>query len=459
MPAPATVDEFLELVHKSGVADAKRLDAFLQQANANGSLPDDPTALANVLIKEGILTRFQTQQFLLGKWRGFAIGNYKVLERLGSGGMGNVYLCEHKVMRRRVAIKVLATVSAENPESLKRFYREARAAAALDHPHIVRAHDVGREEKLHFLIMDYVDGTSLEEIIRKHGKMDVLRSTHYIRQAAAGLAFAHKAGLIHRDIKPANLMLDRSGTVKVLDMGVARFAEEDEEVLTKGPLGTADYLAPEQARDSHAADYRADIYSLGASFYFMVTGLVPLSEGKTVAQKLLFLQTKEPRPLRELRPEVAEGLAAVIQQMMAKDPDQRYQSLGEVIDALEPWTQTPIAPPPDKEMPMLSLAAMGGEGTDVNLGLTPVAGTSPSGVGMKGPSSGVGMKTPPSSGGGIKPAPAKPPAPAAAAKSKPAAADKPPPSLARVIALSVVVSVVVTIGVVAGIWWLFIRNH
>lgn len=438
MPAPTTNDEFLELVHKSGVADAKRLDSYLQQATANGTLPDDPAKLANVLIKEGILTRFQTQQFLLGKWRGFAIGNYKVLERLGSGGMGNVYLCEHKVMRKRVAIKVLATVSAENPEALKRFYREARAAAALDHPHIVRAHDVGKEDKLHFLVMDYVDGTSLEEIVRKHGKMDVLRATHYIAQSAAGLGFAHQSGLIHRDIKPANLMLDRSGVVKVLDMGVARFAQEDDEVLTKGPLGTADYLAPEQARDSHAADPRADIYSLGASFYFLVTCTVPLSDAKTVAQKLLFLQTKEPKPVRELRPEVPDGLAAIIHKMMAKEPDKRYQSLAEVIAALTPWIQTPIAPPPDKEMPYLSLAAMGGDSTDANLGLTPVPTNSPSGV---------GMKTAPV---GTTPAPA-------VSKTLPVGTAS--PSTVRVIAVSVAVSVLATAGVAAGIWWFFIRNR
>src|SRR5262249_32586692 len=132
MPAPATVDEFLGLVDKSGVADRKRLDAFIKR----GTLPDEPVMLANALVREGILTNFQIQQLRQGKWRGFAIGNYKVLERLGSGGMGNVYLCEHKVMRKRVAIKVLATVSAENPEALKRFYREARAAAALEHPNI-----------------------------------------------------------------------------------------------------------------------------------------------------------------------------------------------------------------------------------------------------------------------------------------------------------------------------------
>src|SRR5580704_12194274 len=167
MPPPVTNEDLLGLVTKSGVADEKRLGAYLKKGG--NAVPQDPGELAVSLVREGILTNFQVQQLMQGKWRGFAIGNYKVLDRLGSGGMGNVYLCEHKVMRKRVAIKVLATVSAENPESLKRFYREARAAAALDHPHIVRAHDVGKEDKLHFLVMDYVDGSSLENIIRRHG--------------------------------------------------------------------------------------------------------------------------------------------------------------------------------------------------------------------------------------------------------------------------------------------------
>lgn len=453
MPAPATIDEFLDLMNKSGVADSKRLDAYLQQASANGTLPDDPASLANALIREGLLTRFQSQQFLLGKWRGFSIGNFKVLERLGSGGMGNVYLCEHKVMRNRVAVKVLATVSAENPEALKRFYREARAAAALVHPNIVRAHDVGREEKLHFLVMDYVDGTSLEEIIRKHGPMDITRACHYIAQAATGLGFAHQSGLIHRDIKPANLMLDRSGAVKVLDMGVARFAEENDEVLTKGPLGTADYLAPEQALDSHAADFRADIYSLGGAFYFMLSGTVPLSEGKTVAQKLLFLQTKEPRPLRELRPDVPSQLEQVIQHMMAKDPNQRYQNLDEVIEALAPWTQKPIDPPPEKEMPFLTLAAQGNEGTDVNIGMTPVPTNSPSAA-MKGPGSGPKH---PGKAAAAAAAKTNPVQPASGKKGPPA--EKPAPSIGSVVAISMFVSVLVTVAVAGGIWWFFFRHH
>ena len=225
-----------------------------------------------MLVRDGLLTHFQAEQFLQGKWRRFTIGKYKVLETLGAGGMGSVYLCEHKLMRRRVAVKVLPAAKAEDPAALERFYREARAVAALDHPNIVRAYDIDQDENLHFLVMEYVDGASLQEIVKKSGPLDVLRACHYIRQAAVGLQHAHEAGLVHRDIKPGNILVDRTGTVKILDMGLARFFHDEEDMLTKkydeNVLGTADYLAPEQALDSHGVDIRADIYSLGATFYF-----------------------------------------------------------------------------------------------------------------------------------------------------------------------------------------------
>jgi serine/threonine protein kinase len=362
MPAPTTIDEFLELVRKSGVVDEKRLTTHLDKLRAGGqSLTPDPVRLATQLVKDGILTHFQAEQFLQGKWRRFTIGKYKVLERLGAGGMGSVYLCEHMLMRRRVAVKVLPAAKAEDSSSLERFYREARAVAALDHPNIVRAYDIDQDENLHFLVMEHVDGSSLQEIIKRTGGMDVLRAAHYTRQAALGLQHAHEtAGLVHRDIKPGNILVDRNGIVKILDMGLARFFHDDEDILTKkydeNVLGTADYLAPEQALDSHSVDHRADIYSLGATFYFCLTGRTPFAEG-TVAQKLIWHQTRAPKAIRSFRPDVPEGIIAVIDRMMAKDVNQRYQKPQDVADALEPWTRTPIPPPPDNEMPQFSLAA------------------------------------------------------------------------------------------------------
>src|SRR5216684_4319270 len=185
MAAPATNQEFLELVRKSGVLDSKRLDPHVEKLRADG-LPDEPGKLAGLLVRDGLLTHFQAEQLLQGKWRRFTIGKYKVLERLGSGGMGSVYLCEHKFMRRRVAVKVLPTAKAADPSSLERFYREARAAAALDHANIVHAYDIDQEENLHFLVMEYVDGASLQEIVKRSGPLDFIRAAHYIRQAAEG---------------------------------------------------------------------------------------------------------------------------------------------------------------------------------------------------------------------------------------------------------------------------------
>src|SRR5260370_3383194 len=176
--------------------------------------------------------------------------------------------------------------------------------------------------------MEHVDGASLQDIIKKTGPMDYTRAAHYIRQAALGLQHAHEAaGLVHRDIKPGNVLVDRNGIVKVLDMGLARFFNDDEDILTKkydeNVLGTADYLAPEQALDSHSVDIRADIYSLGATFYFCLTGRTPFSEG-TVAQKLIWHQTRQPKPIRQLRPDVPEGIVAGGRDIMAHDPNQRY---------------------------------------------------------------------------------------------------------------------------------------
>lgn len=362
MPAPSTIEEFLDLVKKSGVVDEKRLMTHLDRWRTSGKLAVDPLGLATQLVQEGVVTHFQAEQFLQGKWRRFTIGKYKVLERLGAGGMGSVYLCEHTLMRRRVALKVLPAARGKDSSSLDRFYREARAVAALDHPNIVRAYDIDNEDNFHFLVMEHVDGASLQEMVKRSGTgLDPVRAAHYISQAALGLQHAHDAaGLVHRDIKPGNILVDRNGIVKVLDLGLARFYHDDEDPLTKkfdeNVLGTADYLAPEQALDSHTVDIRADIYSLGGTFYYCLTGKPPFTEG-TVAQKLIWHQTRQPKPIKSLRPDVPDAIAAIVEKMMAKEPQQRYQTPQEVADALQPWTRTPIPPPPEREMPQLSLAA------------------------------------------------------------------------------------------------------
>jgi serine/threonine protein kinase len=367
MPAPSTATELVELIQKSGVVEAPKLTSYLQALADRAAVFNEPKPFATQLVHDGILTYFQAEQFLLGKWKRFTIGKYKVLERLGIGGMGQVFLCEHKHMRRRVAVKVLPSAKADNPAALERFYREARVVAELDHPNLVRAFDIDQDETLHFLVMEYVDGLSLQEIIRKTGPMDPIRACHYIAQSADGLQYAYEVkGIVHRDIKPGNILVDRSGLVKILDMGLARFFHDESDVLTKKydetVLGTADYLSPEQATDSHGVDVRADIYSLGATFYFMLTGQPPFAGG-TVAQKLIAHQTRDPEPVRSTRPDVPEGVASILEKMMRKDRAERYQSPAEIAVALGPYTQVPIPPPSADELPRLSPAAMGASGS------------------------------------------------------------------------------------------------
>jgi hypothetical protein len=402
--APTTGPELVELVRKSRLVDATRLDAFLGRPESLAALGQGPKPLAGLLIQKGLLTQFQAQQMLLGKWKGFNFGKYRVLEQVGRSVNSSVFLCEHLLMCRRVAIKVLPMVEAQNPTALARFQREARAAAALDHPNIVHTYDSGQEGDLHYLVMEYVDGYNLQEIVERHGPMDVLRAAHYIRQAALGLQHVHEAGLIHRDIKPANLLLDRRGVVRVLDLGLARFYHDHQDMLTRkcegnSILGTADYLSPEQARDSHEVDIRTDVYSLGATFYFLLTGHPPF-EGKSVAQKLIHHQLKAPTPVREHRPEVPGGLAAVVATMMAKEPAQRYQNLTALVKALAPWTRTPIAAPPAEEMPQLCRAAQGvGPFGGDSKRVVVAAAKAATANGAGGETSAVGLKEKPSAGG------------------------------------------------------------
>jgi serine/threonine protein kinase len=264
-------------------------------------------------------------------------------------------------MGRKVAVKILPLAKAEDPTALARFYREGRASGTLDHPNIVHTYDNGQEGDIHFLVMEYVDGCNLQAIVQRHGPMAIGRAAAYIRQAAVGLQHVHQAGLIHRDIKPGNLLLDRRGAIKILDLGLARFFHDNQDKLTQQYdhttiLGTADYLSPEQTLDSHDVDTRTDIYGLGATFYLLLAGRPPF-EAKAVSQKLLAHLMKEPTPLQKLRAEVPEELAGVIQKMMAKDRDHRYQSAAAVVAALAPWTQTSMLPPPAHEMPQLCLAA------------------------------------------------------------------------------------------------------
>ncbi len=341
MAAPQTCKEFLDVARRSEQIDLTRLDAYLRRQDQ--TLPPEPKKLARLLVRNGLMTGFQAEQFLLGKFKGFQLDNYRLIDRIGVGGTGTVYLAEHKVMRCPVAVKILSAALADNEAMRARFRREAQAVAALNHPNIVRANDFGRAGTIHYLVMEYIDGPSLQQVIEREGALPVARACDYIRQAAIGLQYAHEAVLVHRDIKPANLLVNSSGTVKILDLGLVRFTPEGEESLTKkfdehSVMGTADYLAPEQALHLHDADARADIYSLGATFHALLTGKPPFPEG-TAPQKLLWHQTRTPTPVCTRRPEVPAEVGNLIAAMMAKVPAQRVQSCAEVAALLEPWCQ------------------------------------------------------------------------------------------------------------------------
>jgi serine/threonine protein kinase len=341
MPAPATTSDFLEICRKSGVVEEDSLSTITGHAAAN------PMAAAKTLIRTGALTKFQAGQLLAGKYKGLRFDRLKILDRIGSGGMGTVFLCEHLGLRKQVAVKVLPPDQAGDEAVRERFFREARAAAALDHPNIVRVHDMASSGGVHYIVMEYVDGQDLQSILNKYGPLPHGRACGYIAQAALGLQHAHEKGLVHRDIKPANLLVDKMGVVKILDMGLARFNEDEKDNLTakfdKGAvLGTADYMAPEQILASSQVDIRADIYSLGVTLYTLINGKPPF--GGSCTQKLVGHTTLKATSLSQIRREVPKGLSAIVDKMMAKDPAERYQMPAEVVEVLNPWLELDTVP-------------------------------------------------------------------------------------------------------------------
>lgn len=348
---PTTGAEFLELVEKSGLVPPDRVQEGLRDLSPD--LP--PLNLAEEFLRRGILTRFQANQLLTGRYKGMIVGKYKILKLLGGGGMGRVYLAEHVFMGHKVAMKVLAIPNNSEDLHVTRFLMEARASATLNHPNIIRAHDIDRTpEGYYYLILEYVEGMTLNHVVARQGPLPSPRAANYAWQAARGLQHINEHNLVHRDIKPSNLLIDRQGTVKILDLGLARFLRgcpvPGSDRLDNGLiLGTADYLSPEQGRNSHHVDIRADIYSLGGTLYFLLTGRPPFA-GLSVAQKLISHQTAEPDPLGV---HVPPGLAEVVRRMMAKAVEARYQTPGEVVAALLPW----MAGDPTSSVDLLGAAA------------------------------------------------------------------------------------------------------
>jgi formylglycine-generating enzyme required for sulfatase activity/tRNA A-37 threonylcarbamoyl transferase component Bud32 len=269
-----------------------------------------------------------------------AFGRYRVLRELGRGGMGVVYQARHTVMDRQVVIKVISKALLDRPDALERFRREVRAAAQLSHPNIVTAYDAEQAGDAHFLVMEFVPGQSLAEVLHRRGPLPVAHACHYVRQAALGLQHAFERGMVHRDIKPHNLMLTPKSQVKILDFGLAKMASErgaGKGLTASGAyMGTPDYSAPEQATDARTADIRADIYSLGCTLYCLLAGHPPFQEDTAIKTILAHLD-KAPVPLPELRPDVPADLWAVVARLLAKDPARRYQTPAELAQVLTPF--------------------------------------------------------------------------------------------------------------------------
>src|SRR5262245_2917518 len=366
------VQQLLELGQRSGQISPAAAEELAAQLATKPPLTTDEVAAQ--IIEKKVLTRYQAELLLAGQGDACVIaGRYWILEKLGEGGMGAVYKAHDAHLDRDVAVKVLPAHRLNDADAIARFQREARALAKLSHPNIVQAYDNGEDKGRHFLVMEYVEGSSLSAILREQGAIPPTLAADVIYQAALGLQHAHNKGLVHRDLKPANLLLspaqplaDRpasaakdlarlasqlttsyvplkalsKGIVKILDLGLARFFHDqlgDSEVTKEGMgVGTPDYMAPEQFRDALHADARTDIYGLGCTLYQLISGTVPFP-GSSFSEKAQAHAKREPIPLEERCPEVPAGLALVVSKMMAKHPAERFQTAAEVAESLAPY--------------------------------------------------------------------------------------------------------------------------
>jgi serine/threonine-protein kinase len=364
MAASRSIDRhtFLAYLRQSGLLGEDQLGRLARRYPDRGS----GRSLARALVEDGILTRFQAERLLAGRTAGFVLGQYRILEQIGRGGMGRVYRAEHRTMKRIVALKVLAAKLLQTERAVELFLHEVRAVAQLVHPNVVTAFDANEISGRYYLVMEYVDGPNLDQLVRKQGPLSVGLACDYIRQAANGLEAAHARGMVHRDVKPANILVqwhgqggaDAPGLVKIGDFGLARLATPaagaspgqpaHATILTRDHtvMGTPDYLSPEQTRSLHRTDIRSDLYSLGCTFYFLLTGRVPFPGG-TSLEKMIRHATETPTPIAALRPEVPAEVVAVVEKLMAKGPEQRYQSPTELARALQGYAvsgPTPWAP-------------------------------------------------------------------------------------------------------------------
>ncbi|MHC5544460.1 serine/threonine-protein kinase, partial [Singulisphaera rosea] len=280
--------------------------------------------LARQAIQSNLVTLWQAQQLLSGRSAGFKIDRYVLLDLIGQGGMGRVYLAKDSRLNRRVAVKILSPERVNNPRAITRFQREARVGAQLQHENLVRIYDEGDSNGKCYLVMEYIEGRTIGAMIAEQGPIAPSFAARMVRQIALGLEHAQQKGLIHRDVNPYNILVTGEGVAKLTDLGLAIDLAEDIHVTRDGAtVGTFDYVSPEQARHSHSVDTRSDIYSLGCTFYHMLAGQVPFPN-PSLPEKLYGHQSLEPEAITAIVPTVPEGLAEVVRTMMRKDPDDRY---------------------------------------------------------------------------------------------------------------------------------------
>jgi serine/threonine protein kinase len=312
-----------------GLRDSHALDAvqWQQLAEHARSGPADPESLGQELLRRGWMTAYQVHEVRRGRGGRLVLGPYLVLERLGHGSMGEVLKARHRHLDRLVALKVVRGDRPRSPRVRARFCREVRSAARLDHPNVVRAYDAGILGDALFLAMEYLEGTDLKRMVRRGGPLPVGLACSYAAQAAAGLQHAFERQVVHRDVKPSNLLLTaRDGVVKLLDLGLARLEDEGGDLTgSRTVLGSANWLAPEQIEDPRAADVRADLYALGCTLYFLLTGAPPFGDRGVVQRMMAHLHEEAP-PVEALRPGVPGELARLVRRLMAKRPDDRHQT-------------------------------------------------------------------------------------------------------------------------------------
>jgi response regulator RpfG family c-di-GMP phosphodiesterase/serine/threonine protein kinase len=304
--------------------------------------PDAETVLSR-LVANGLLTEYQAGRISAGTVFGLVLGNYRILDRLGAGGMAVVFRAEHLDLRHRVAIKVLPLGCCEDSRLESRFATEMRAVARLHHPNIVAALDAGTVASptpegpvLRYFVMEYVPGPDLEEYVNRHGPLAPAHACSVIHQVAGALAETHRYDLVHRDIKPSNILVTPEGQAKLLDFGLAR--QYPGRLTQPGALlGTLDYMAPEQARDASSVDIRADLYALGGTLFWCLTGRLPFTDDGPVSERLVRRMTERPPAVRQYRPEVPRELDAVVARLLATDPADRFATPQDVMRALVPF--------------------------------------------------------------------------------------------------------------------------